>query len=593
MIQIKQIHAQLTTTGLMLSDVHLQGRFLSLAASLDSGDLHYPALIFSQLHHPNIFFYNTMIRAYSMTVTPLNSISVYTQILQANLLPDIYTFPFLLKACSQGPAFVQGQSVHGQAVKFGLDSYIYVNNALIHFYSITGHIEDARQLFDGAEELDVVSWNSMISSYARIGHIRTAKSLFDQMPDRNTISWSALIAGYVQCGLSREALSHFSRMQAELIKPNEVTLVSVLSACAQLGALEQGKWVHGYLKSNNMEGSVFLGTSLIDMYAKCGEVELAKEVFNGMKAKNLLAWTTMIKGLAMHGRGQVALALYSDMEMAGIVPDDVTFIGVLCACTHSGLVDQGRQIFESMSRNYGILPKIEHYGCMVDLLARCGLLDEAKHMVDNMPMEPDALIWGALMAGCRYYRNVELAEYVGKQLIQLEPDNGGVYVLLANIYAASGRLQDARKVREMMETKGIVKVAGCSVVEIRGTVYQFIVGDTTHPQIREILMKWEEIEKKLELEGYCPNKTEIFLDIDEEDKEEALARHSEKLAIAFALIDNVNGVPIRIVKNLRVCSDCHTVTKLISKIYNREIVVRDRTRFHLFKDGSCTCKDYW
>ncbi|KAF8409373.1 hypothetical protein HHK36_005448 [Tetracentron sinense] len=551
MKQLKQIQAHITTTGLLHIDVRLLGRLLSFAATSDSGDLHYATLLFSHLHHPNIFFYNTLIKAHSKTASPQFSISIYTQILLAGLVPDIFTFPPLLKACTQLLAFSQGQSIHGQAIKFALDSFVYVNNSLIHFYSITGHVNDARQLFDSCRDLDVVSWNSMLSAYARIGDIGMAKSLFDEMPERNAVSWSALIAGYVQCGLSKEALGVFSNMQVELIKPNEVTLVSVLSACAHLGALEQGKWVHGYLKSNGMELSVFLGTSLIEMYAKCGEVELALEVFNEMGVRNLLAWTTMIKGLAMHGRGLEALYLFSDMEKAGIIPDDITFIEVLCACTHAGLIDQGRKIFDSMTRNYGIKPKIEHYGCMVDLLARGGLLDEARIMVKNMPMEPDALIWGALMAGCRFYRNVELAEYVVKHLIQLEPNNGGVYVLLSNIYAASGRQDDARKVRELMDTKGVAKSAGSSSIEIRGTVHQFIVGDKSHPQIREILVKWEEIERMLKLEGYVPNKTEVLLDIDEEDKEEALARHSEKLAIAFGLISIADGVAIRIVKNLR------------------------------------------
>ncbi|OVA07981.1 Pentatricopeptide repeat [Macleaya cordata] len=590
--QLNQIHAHLTTTGLLHLDVRLLGRLLSSAATSDN--LHYTSLLFSQLHHPNIFFYNTMIKAHSKTATSLNSISIYAQLLRAGILPDIYTFPLLLKACTQVPeAFPQGCSVHGQAIKFALDSYIYVNNALIHFYSINGHIKDARKLFDTSKDLDVVSWNSMLSAYARIGDMATAKKLFDEMPERNSISWSALISGYVQCGLSKEALGIFLRMQVELVKFSDITLVSVLSACAHLGAHEQGKWVHGYLKSNEIEVSVFLGTSLIDMYAKCGEVDLALDVFNGMKERNLLVWSTMIKGLAMHGRGNEALDLFFHMEKAGIVPDDIAFIGVLCACTHAGLIDQGRQIFDSMSSVYGIVPKVEHYGCMVDLLARNGMLNEARIIIETMPMQPDALIWGALMAGCRFYQNVELGEFVVKNLIQLEPENGGVYVLLSNIYAASGRLEDARKARELMETTGATKIAGCSSIEIRGKLHEFIVGDKSHPQIREILVKWEEIERFLSLEGYVCNKTEVLLDIDEEDKEHALAKHSEKLAIAFGLLSSSDGVAIRIVKNLRVCSDCHHVTKLISRIYNREIVVRDRTRFHHFKDGKCSCNDYW
>jgi pentatricopeptide repeat protein len=403
-----------------------------------------------------------------------------------------------------------------------------------------------------------------------------------------------MVNGYVQAGDGREALGLFARMQADGVRPDDTVLVGVLAACAQLGVLEQGKWVHGYLKANNIRITVFLGTALVDMYAKCGEMQLAMEVFKVMKEKNVLAWTTMIKGLAMHGRGSEALELFSQMERLGVKPDDIAFIGALCACTHTGLVDKGRELFDSMVRKYGIKPKIEHYGCMVDLLARNGLLNEAREMVEKMPMKPDALIWGALMAGCRFHKNVELAEYVVKHWIELEPDKSGAYVLLGNIYAASGRHASAREIRHLMREKGVDKTPGCSTVEIKGVIHQFIVGDLSHPFIEEILSKWDEIDSRIRLEeGYVPDKKEVLLDIEEEEKENALSRHSEKMAIAFALINTSDDMPIRIVKNLRVCHDCHHVTKLISKVYGREIIVRDRTRFHLFKDGSCSCKDYW
>ncbi|XP_015695447.2 pentatricopeptide repeat-containing protein At5g66520-like [Oryza brachyantha] len=403
-----------------------------------------------------------------------------------------------------------------------------------------------------------------------------------------------MVNAYVQAGDGREALGLFTRMQAEGVSPDDTVLVGVLAACAQLGVLEQGKWVHGYLKANNKRISVFLGTALVDMYAKCGELQLGMEVFKGMKEKNVLAWTTMIKGLAMHGRGSEALMLFAQMESLGVKPDDIAFIGALCACTHTGLVDKGRELFNSMVRKYGIRPKIEHYGCMVDLLARNGLLNEAREMVEKMPMKPDALIWGALMAGCRFHKSVELAEYVVKHWIELEPDKSGAYVLLSNIYAASGRHASAREIRHLMREKGVEKTPGCSTVEIRGVIHQFIVGDLSHPLIEEILAKWDEIDSRIRLEeGYVPDKKEVLLDIEEEEKEDALSRHSEKMAIAFAFINTSDDMPIRIVKNLRVCHDCHHVTKLISKVYGREIIVRDRTRFHLFKDGSCSCKDYW
>ncbi|RWV88477.1 hypothetical protein GW17_00049433 [Ensete ventricosum] len=541
----------------------------------------------------SVFLHNVLLRAHSRTPSPIPSIPLYTQLLRFGLRPDTHTFPSLLKSCSLLLALPQGLSAHAHALRLGLDSHLFATNALIHFYSVAGDLASARRLLDASPETDPVSYNSMISGYVRAGDLDRARMLFEEMPERDTVTWCAIISGCVQGGRSKEALAFFSRMQIDGFEPNDMTLVSVLSACAHLGALEQGKWVHGYMRSNGIKISVFLGTSLIDMYAKCGQVELGLKVFEEMREKNLLTYTTMIKGLAMHGQGLEALRLFSHMETSGFVPDDVAFIGVLCACTHAGLVDQGREILDSMSRRYGIKPKLEHYGCMVDLLSRNGLLDEARDLVESMPMEPDALVWGALMAGCKVHRNVELAEHAVKHLIQLEPDSSGVYVLLANVYASSGRHDDARKVRLLMKKRQVEKTPGCSLVEIGGRIHQFLVGDIAHPQIKDILLKWDEIESRIRLEGYVPDKKAVLLNIDEEEKEDALARHSEKLAIAFVLLSTEEGMPIRVVKNLRVCSDCHQVTKLISKVYNREIVVRDRTRFHLFKGGSCSCNDYW
>ncbi|KAK9089510.1 hypothetical protein Scep_028592 [Stephania cephalantha] len=559
--QLKQLHAHLTTAAVLRRDPRLLGRLLTSSAALSGEDPHYPTLLFSLLPHPTTFFYNTLLKAHSNSKSYSQPIKIYSQIITSGLSPDFYTYPFVFKACAHHSLFQQGRCLHGQALKFGLASCVYVNNSLIHFYSVNGCVGDAERLFAMGLDLDVVSWNCMISGY---------------------------------CGMAKEGLELFCRMLGEEgVRPSEVILASAVSGCADLGALELGKWVHWYLRGNGIELSVYLGTALVDMYAKCGEVGMALEVFDGMREKNLLAWSTMIKGLGMHGRGEEALSVFSNMEKAGIKPDDIAFIGILCACTHAGLVDKGREIFNSMSRDYGIVPKIEHYGCMVDLLARAGMLDEARDLIERVPMKPDAHIWGSLMAGCRFYKNVEMAEYAVKHLIELEPDNSGVYVLLSNIYAVSGRLDDARKVRDLMERKGVSKIAGCTLIEVCGTVHEFIVGDTTHPQMREIMVKWEEIYRLLDLEGYEPDKTEVLLDIIEEDKEEALARHSEKLAIAFGLISIADGLPIRMVKNLRVCSDCHHVTKLISKLYDRELIVRDRTRFHHFKNGKCSCNDYW
>ncbi|WVZ94287.1 hypothetical protein U9M48_040193 [Paspalum notatum var. saurae] len=516
------------------------------------------ALVTSGLLRQSAELHDALIRALSRSARPHLALPLYAHLLRAGLLPTPHTLPSLLKSMALSPAApgvgALALAVHAHAVKLGLERFVLVSNALIRVHAgLLGRLADGLLLLRTAASVDVASFNTLITAYARAGRVADARELFDEMPTRNAVSWSAMVNGYVQAGDGREALAMFSQMQSEGVRPDDTVLVGVLAACAQHGALEQGKWVHGYLRTSGSRITVFLGTALVDMYAKCGEVRLAMEVFEGMKDKNVLAWTTMIKGLAMHGRGSEALVLFSQMESSGVWPDDIAFIGALCACTHAGLVDKGRELFDSMVFKYGIKPKIEHFGCMVDLLARNGMLCEAKEMIQKMPMKPDALIWGALMAGCRFYKNVEMAEDVVKHWILLEPDKSGAYVLLANIYAASGKHASAREIRHLMREKGVEKTPGCSTVEVKGVIHQFIVGDLSHPRIKDILTKWHEIETRIRLEeGYIPDKKEVLFDIEEEEKEGALSRHSEKLAIAFALISTSDNIRIRIVKNLRV-----------------------------------------
>ncbi|CAL5352293.1 unnamed protein product [Camellia sinensis] len=464
-------------------------------------------------------------------------------------------------------------------------------------YSACGNLGFAQHVFDEIVQPDLPSWNSIINANVKMGLVEIARKLFDEMPERNVISWSCMIDGYVRCGECTEALVLFREMQ-ELetrdVRPNEFTMSVVLSACGQLGALEHGKWVHAYIDKCGMEVDVVLGTSLIDMYAKCGSIERARWVFNSLGPnKNVMAWSAMISGLAMHGQSQECLDLFSKMTKHGVRPNAVTFLGVLCACVHAGLVSEGESYFRRMSVEFGIMPLIQHYGCMVDLYGRAGLIEEAWNTIKSMPMEPDVLVWGAILSGSRMHGDIGTCEVAIKKLIELEPTNSGAYVLLSNIYAKTGRWKDVRHVRDIMEAKGIRKVPGCSMVEVGGVIHEFLVGDESRPETREIYMMLEEIMKRLKMEGYVGNTKEVLLDLDEEEKELALSLHSEKLAVAFAILKTSAGSPIYIVKNLRICDDCHVAIKMISRNFGRVIVVRDCNRFHHFVDGICSCKDYW
>ncbi|XP_075661161.1 pentatricopeptide repeat-containing protein At1g08070, chloroplastic-like [Castanea sativa] len=434
---------------------------------------------------------------------------------------------------------------------------------------------------------------SLVDMYAKCGEVDTARRLFDQMDQRDVVAWSAMISGFCQANRCREALDLFNEMQKYNVDPNEVTMVSVLNACAVLGALETGKWVHFYIKKRKLKLTVTLGTALIDFYAKCGSVDSSIEIFSKMASKNVFTWTALIQGLASNGQGKRALEFFYLMQEKNFEPNDVTFIGALAACSHAGLVDEGLSLFVSMSKDFDIEPRIEHYGCMVDILGRAGLIEEAYQFIKNMPIQPNAVIWRTLLASCKAHKNVKIGEESFRRITILEPAHSGDYILLSNIYASVGRCEDALKVRRQMREERIKKTPGCSLIELDGVVHEFFSEDDGHAHLKEIYGGVEDMMKQIKSAGYVPNPADARLDAEEDDKEASVSHHSEKLAIAYGLIRTPPGTTIRISKNLRVCTDCHNATKIISKVYNREIVVRDRNRFHHFKEGLCSCNDYW
>ncbi|CAB4295153.1 unnamed protein product [Prunus armeniaca] len=592
--ELKQIHSQLLVNGL-LNNPHLSGQFVATIAIRNPSNLGYSNKVLDQCENPTLFTFNSMIRAYSKSSTPSKSFHFYSRILQSrdNFLPDNYTFNFLVRTCAQLLARETGPSVHAALTKRGFENDPHVQSGLIFMYAELGCLHSCHRVFGEIVEPDLVCQTAMVSACARCGEVGFARELFDEMPQRDPIAWNAMIAGYAQCGKSREALNVFHLMQMEGVRVNEVSMVSVLSACSHLGALDQGRWAHAYIERNKLRMTVTLGTALIDMYAKCGNMNKAMEVFWGMKEKNVYTWSSALGGLAMNGFGEKCLELFSFMNKEGVHPNEVTFVSVLRGCTVVGLVEEGRQHFDSMKKLYGIEPQLEHYGCIVDLYGRAGRLDEALNFINSMPMKPHAGAWGALLNASRMYKNMEIGELASRKIVELEAKNHGAYVLLSNIYADSKLWDGVSNVRRTMKAKGVRKLPGCSVLEVDGEVHEFLVGDKSHPRYDEIEAMLGEISRRLKLAGYVANTNPVLFDIEEEEKEDALCKHSEKVAIAFGLISLKEGVPIRIVKNLRVCWDCHDVTKMISKLFNREIIVRDRNRFHHFQDGECSCKGYW
>ncbi|KAL4311657.1 hypothetical protein GQ457_01G048490 [Hibiscus cannabinus] len=434
--------------------------------------------------------------------------------------------------------------------------------------------------------------NSLISMYSKCKRVDLAVHIFGKLHGKTLVSWNAMILGFAQNGRVNDALNYFYEMHSQNLRPDTFTMVSVIPALAELSVTRQAKWIHGYCIRSCLDDDIFVMTALVDMYAKCGEIHTARKLFNRMNERHVTTWNAMIDGYGTHGLGKAAIELFNEMQKGTVKPNDVTFLSVLSACSHAGMVEEGRSYFTSMKRDYGIEPALDHYGAMVDLLGRAGRLDEALNFIQKMPIEPGINVYGAMLGACKIHKNVELGEKAAKKLFALNPDEGGYHVLLANIYATASMWGEVAKVRTIMKKKGLQKTPGCSVVELRNEVHSFYSGTTNHPQSKRIYAFLEELGDKMKAAGYVPDTSSIH-DVEDAVKEQLNSTHSERLAIAFGLLNTSDGTPIHVRKNLRVCGDCHTATKYISLVTGREIIVRDMQRFHHFKNGTCSCGDYW
>lgn len=506
--------------------------------------------VFNQVYEPNVHLYNTLIRAYVGNNFFKQAFAVFFDMRNLGLCPDNFTYPFLLKACSGRDSLRLVLMIHAHVEKLGLCSDIFVPNALIDCYSkcgdlgvcaarklfkvmgerdiVTwnsmvgglvkaGELEEARQLFDEMPERDMVSWNTildgyskagemdvafdlfqkmrernvvswstMVSGYCKAGDMEMARMLFDKMPIKNLVTWTIIISGYAEKGMAKEAICLFGEMEETGLRPDDGTIISILVACAESGLVRLGKRVHKLMERTRYKCSTPVINALVDMYAKSGVLDKALGIFNRMVKKDLVSWNAMIQGLAMHGHGERALNLFSRMKQEGFVPDKVTLVAVLCACTHAGLIEEGIEYFYSMEREYGAIPEIEHYGCMIDLLGRGGRLREAFDLVHNMPMKPNAIIWGTLLGACRVHNASEYAKGALEQLVKLDPADAGNYSMLSNIYAAEGEWDNVASVRLQMQNTGTQKPSGASSIELDDGVHEFTVRDRLHPQSERI-----------------------------------------------------------------------------------------------------------
>ncbi|WOL02816.1 Pentatricopeptide repeat-containing protein [Canna indica] len=552
---LKQIHALLLTTGLARKNSLLTRILLSL---MSSGNMDYARNLFDDMHKPRIFLWNSLLRGYVSNNLPAPAAGLYRLMNNLAVRPDNFTFPFVLKACAQMLDVWLGAAVHSLLVKSGFI-------------------------------LDAIVATELMIMYAKFGDPESAECIFRRISgDADLIAWNAIISALAQNGRADRALKLFDEMESAGVAPDAITLVGVISSCAYLGCLDLGRKLHGHIAQEEvLKTNVFVENALLDMYAKCGSMEEASVLFNEMKKPNVISWSTMIGGYAVNGDSRRALALYARMRSEGFKPNYVTHLAVLSACSHAGLVDEGKKHFNSM-----VDPRIEHYATMVDLLGRSGHLQEAYDFIRSMPIEPDAGVWGALLGACTIHRNIGLGQIAADEVLRIAPETPSYHVLISNIYAAAGRWDEVEQVRQRMRASNVKKIAAYSSAEVDGKVYIF--HERSHSHSKDLQEKLDELTALVMGLGYVPMTRVVLHDVEVEEKEAAVRTHSEKLAIAFGLIrTEPSRAPLRIMKNLRVCSDCHSFAKYVSRAVGREIVMRDKNRFHHFRGGECSCKDFW
>ncbi|KAJ0462847.1 putative tetratricopeptide-like helical domain superfamily, DYW domain-containing protein [Helianthus annuus] len=539
------------------NDCFIGDRLVSLYARL--GFLYDAHHLFDEIPNRDLVSWNSFISVFSQMGEVGLSLNAFCRMRHEDgMIPNEITLISLISGCG----IVEGGYVHGFAVKSGLLS-----------------------------ERKVV--NSLINMYGKHGCLNVASALFRTIELPNLVSWNSMIKIHVQNSVLEKGVLYFIMMRRVEVYPDQATIVTILQCCADIGVGKLADAFHGYILCSGLDKSIPTMTALLNVYAKSGRLTASCEIFKEMKEPDMIAWTAMLAAYAMHGYGRHAIDHFDLMVKKGFEPDHVTFTHLLSACSHSGLVNEGKQLFNEMSSVYKVKPRLDHYSCMIDLFGRSGRLKDARVLIDSMPMEPNSGVWGALLNGCKVYGDIKLGEEVAQKLINLNPSDPRNYIMLSSIYSKAGRWVDFSRVRALMKDQGLVKTAGCSFIEHDHKIHRFVVSDQAHPDIERIYAKLNELMSKIEKVGYVANTEFVLHDVEEDVKGDLVKMHSEKLAIAFGLLVYSDNVPIIITKNLRICGDCHNMAKFVSRVEKRVIIIRDTRRFHHFADGLCSCGDYW
>lgn len=569
----KEVHGYVVKYG--LEDDTSIGNSLCNLYSKCGGNMDSAMRAFWRIRERNVISWTTIVSAFGDNGNSAGGLGLFTAMLEEGIEPNEFILTSVFSLCCTMQAIDVGLQVHALSIKIGYEFNLPVTNSIMYLYLKGGLFGEAKKLFDGLKKVSLVTWNAIISGHAH-------------MMD---VAENCLVAS--QNGV--EALDMYLRLQRSGLKPDLFTLSSVLTVCSNLVALEQGEQIHAQTIKTGFLSDVVVGTALVNMYSKCGSIKSASKAFVEMPSRTLISWTSMITAFAQHGLSQHALDLFNDMRLAGDRPNKVTFVGVLAACSHAGMVDEGLAYFDMMKNDYQINPIVDHYGCIIDMFVRLGRLEEAFDFVKKMEFEPNEFIWSLLVAGCRSHGNLELGFYAAEQLLSLKPKDTEIYIMLLNMYVSAGRWKDVSRLRKAMKDEKVTKLKDWSWIGIKDKVYSFKADDKSCSQCQEVhVLLGELLETSRNLGYEWKENVEIPENEEMEDKEPNFSRvhHSEKFAVIFGLLKIKKPAAICVVKSMSMCRDCHNFIKCVSVLTKREIMVRDSKRLHRFVNGKCSCGDF-
>lgn len=514
--------------------------------------------------HPyyDLLAYNSALSGFLEYGALKEGLHVLRRMANEDLVWDSFTYMSSLTLCSNLRDLNLARQIHNRVVRVGFNCDDHVRGALINMYG-------------------------------KCGQVLYAQRVYDNTHSQNIVVNTSIMDAYFQNKSFEEALNLFAKMETREVPPNEFTFAVVLNSIAELSLLKHGDLLHGLVVKSGFRNHVMVGNALVNMYAKSGSIEDARKAFSGMTFRDTISWNTMICGLTHHGLGKEALEAFDKMMIAGEFPNRITFIGILQACSHIGFVEQGLYYFNQLMKQFGVQPDLRHYTCIVGLLSKAGLFEDAENFMRTAPIEWDVVAWRALLNACYVCRNYSLGKQVAEFAIEMHPNDSGIYILLSNIHAKLKEWEGVARVRSLMKKRQVKKEPGVSWIGIRNQTHVFLSEENQHPEILLINAKVKDILSKIRPLGYSPDVAGVFHDVDEEQRENNLSHHSEKLAVAYGLMKTPENSPLYVTKNVRICYDCHSAIKLISRLSNRLIVVRDSNRFHHFRDGQCSCCDYW